>query len=134
MERAQIRKGSRMILGLGVLVRIYSKTDVTPREAIKFPTGDFLFIFPPPFCLGLLYHKLRFSTRIHVGAAIGRPLPRRMSATADEQHPRVASLALRAIHLLLAPTYKNPHLFRRVRIGIYTVLKESFSPQEIHRP
>ena len=27
----------------------------------------------------------------------------------DEQHPRVASLALRAIHLLLAPTYSVLH-------------------------
>jgi hypothetical protein len=26
------------------------------------------------------------------------------------------------------------HTIRRVRTGIYTVLKESFSPQKIHRP
>ena len=53
--------------------------------------------------------------RYIVGAAIGRPAHQSyVFALAfgefvtyygtDEQHPRVASLALRAIHLLLAPT------------------------------
>ena len=29
---------------------------------------------------------------------------------------------------------EKPPLIRRVHIGIYTVLKKSFSPQRIHRP
>ena len=50
----------------------------------------------------VVFHLDTFYSFI-VGASIARPLSMAPTAVTDGQHPRVASLALRAIHLLVAP-------------------------------
>ena len=55
---------------------------------------------------------------VYVGASGARPLPQSNIVPADGQHPRVVSLAIRAIHLLAAPTFSNDVLSKhKVRGG-----------------
>ena len=75
-----------------------------------------------------------------VGAAIGRPAVSIYFFTSafgefvppyctDERHPRVASLTLRVIHLLLAPTHKlqviaRNTISRQVKYAFFAVLAD----------